>query len=72
MENKLTRILMAIWSVLAIAAFVCAFFTTPLVAKIVGLVFGVNNLMIIGGLIYSRILEKRLLKAAKAEEEAAE
>ena len=67
MENNVTKILMLVWSILAIASFVCAFFTAPIVAKIVGIVFGVNNLMIIGGLIYSKIVEKRALKKVKEE-----
>ena len=37
-----------VWSVLAIASFVAAFFVTPLIAKIILLVFGSINLMIIG------------------------
>lgn len=37
-----------VWSVLAIASFVVAFFVTPLIAKIILLVFGGLNLMIIG------------------------
>ena len=37
-----------VWSVLAIASFVAAFFVTPLSAKIILLVFGGLNLMIIG------------------------
>ena len=65
--EKFTKIMMLIWSVLAIASFTCAFFTAPLAAKIVGIVFGVDNLMIIGGLIYSKFLEKRALKKAGEE-----
>ena len=37
-----------VWSVLAIASFVVACFVTPLIAKIILLVFGGLNLMIIG------------------------
>lgn len=48
MENKITNILLMVWSVLAIASFVVAFFVTPLIAKIILLVFGSINLMIIG------------------------
>lgn len=48
MENKITNILLMVWSVLAIASFVVAFFVTPLIAKIILLVFGSLNLMIIG------------------------
>ena len=48
MENKISNILLMVWSVLAIASFVVAFFVTPLIAKIILLVFGGLNLMIIG------------------------
>ena len=48
MENKFSIILLMVWSVLAIASFVAAFFVTPLIAKIILLVFGGLNLMIIG------------------------
>lgn len=69
--DKVTKILMLIWSVLAIASFVCGFFTTPLIAKIIGIAFGVQNMMIIGGLIYSKIIEKRAAKKKLNEEEGA-
>ena len=48
MENKISNILLMVWSVLAIASFVVAFFVTPLIATIILLVFGGLNLMIIG------------------------
>ena len=44
-----------VWSVLAIASFVAAFFVTPLIAKIILLVFGGINLMIIGSWVISFI-----------------
>lgn len=45
--NKLGKVMLGIWMVLAIAAFVLAFFTSPLFAKIIGLVFGGMNVLII-------------------------
>ena len=45
--NRLGKTMLGIWMVLAIAAFILAFFTTPLVAKIIGLVFGGLNILII-------------------------
>ena len=65
--DKFTKIMMAIWAILAVAAFVCAFFTSPILAKVVGIVFGVDNLMIIGGLVYSKFMEKRALKNEEIE-----
>lgn len=46
--DNLTKILMTVWMVLAIASFVCSFWAAPLLMKVIGLVFGSLNLMIIG------------------------
>ena len=46
--DNLTKILMTVWMVLAIASFVCSFWAAPLLVKVIGLVFGSLNLMIIG------------------------
>lgn len=45
--DKLSKILFLVWIVLAIASFVASFWA-PIVIKIIGLVFGSMNLMIIG------------------------
>lgn len=45
--NKMTKILFAMWIILAIACFVGAFFTPVLWIKVLGLVFGAENMMII-------------------------
>jgi len=50
--DKLTKILMVIWVVLAIASFTASFWA-PLVIKIIGIVFGAMNLMIIGSWVVS-------------------
>lgn len=44
--NKLAKILTGTWGVLALVSFISAFFA-PLYFKIIGIVFGVLNLMII-------------------------
>ena len=44
--NKTSKIMMIVWAVLAIISFICAFFC-PLIPKIVGLVFGGLNIMVI-------------------------
>lgn len=45
--DKLSKILFLAWIALAIASFVASFWA-PIVIKIIGLVFGSMNLMIIG------------------------
>jgi len=55
--DKLTKILMVIWVVLAIASFTASFWA-PLVIKIIGIVFGAMNLMIIGSWVTATIQAK--------------
>lgn len=57
-----------VWSVLAIASFVVAFFVTPLIAKIILLVFGSINLMIIGSWAISLIQAIREYNKTKKKE----
>ena len=45
--NKMTKILFAMWIILAIACFVGAFFIPVVWIKVLGLVFGAENMMII-------------------------
>lgn len=47
--NKFTIVLLTIWTVLAVAAFVCAFFC-PIVPKIIGIAFGALNGIAISGI----------------------
>ena len=56
--NKLSKILFIVWAVLAIACFVGAFFTTPFIVKLAGIVFGIENMMIILSLVISLIQER--------------
>ena len=44
--NKMTKIMLGIWAVLAIVSFICAFFC-PIFPKIIGIAFGVLNLSVI-------------------------
>ena len=44
--NKMTKIMLWIWAVLAIVSFICAFFC-PISPKIIGIAFGVLNLTVI-------------------------
>ena len=44
--NKMSKIMLGIWAVLAIVSFICAFFC-PLFPKIIGIAFGVLNLSVI-------------------------
>lgn len=57
-----------VWSVLAIASFVVAFFVTPLIAKIILLVFGGLNLMIVGSWTISLIQAIKEYNKAKKKE----
>lgn len=63
---------MVLWIILAITSFIGAFFVTPIFMKIVGIIFGVENLLIILSLgislIQERIKYKRLQKDFEKEE----
>ena len=59
---------MMVWMVLAIASFVCSFWA-PLFIKIVGIVFGSLNLMIIGSWVISLIQGIAQARRLKKEEE---
>lgn len=48
--DKFSKILMGVWAVLAIVAFICAFFC-PIFPKIIGLMFGGLNILIILSLV---------------------
>jgi preprotein translocase subunit SecF len=57
--NKFTKWLFAIWMVLAIVAFISAFFTPVVFIKIIGIVFGsMNSLVILSWVI--AILQARI------------
>jgi len=45
--DKTSKWLFLIWAVLAIAAFVGAFFTSPIWVKLIGFLFGAENIMIL-------------------------
>lgn len=62
MFDKTTKVLFAIWAALAIASFVCALFAHPFIVKLIGLIFGGLNLMIIGSLAISLIQGRRELR----------
>lgn len=68
---------MTVWMVLAIASFVCSFWAAPLLMKVIGLVFGSLNLMIIGSWVISYFQDRAVarkyaeeLAKAAAEEDA--
>lgn len=62
--NKMTKILFAMWIILAIACFVGAFFIPVVWIKVLGLVFGAENMMIILawviGVVQGMVENKRL------------
>lgn len=45
--SKLSKVLFVIWMVLAIACFIGAFYVTPAFVRVIGVLFGIVNLMII-------------------------
>ena len=45
--DKLSKVLFVLWIVLAIAAFIGAFWATPTIVRTLGIIFGVLNLTII-------------------------
>ena len=59
--DKMTKVVFIIWIVLALASFGSAFFA-PLVPKIIGIVFGSFNLLIIGAWVSSLIEGRREYK----------
>lgn len=62
MESRITKILIIIWAVLAVASFVSGWFVTPLFWSIVNWTFGGLNLMVIGSWTIATIAAKRALK----------
>jgi hypothetical protein len=67
--SNLSKIMLGVWSVLAIMSFVCAFFA-PIFPMIVGLAFGGLNIMIVltlvisyfQGIYYQKKLDKEIEK----------
>lgn len=72
MDNKMTRWLIAIWAILAIVSFVGSFFVTPVFFKWVGIIFGIENSLIILSwvisLIQAKIEYRRLQKDLPKED----
>lgn len=56
--EKFANVLMIVWAVLAIVAFVASFWA-PLVIKIIGIVFGVFNITLIGGWIITYFQDRK-------------
>ena len=52
--NKLSKIMLIVWGVLALVSFISAFFA-PLYFKIIGLIFGTLNIMVILSLVITWI-----------------
>lgn len=65
--DKFGKIIFLVWTILAIASFVCSFWA-PLFIKIVGIVFGALNLMIIGSWVITFFQEVRAAKRILKEE----
>ena len=61
MESRITKILMMVWAVLALASFVSGWFA-PLFWGIVNWTFGGLNLMVIGSWTIATLAAKRALR----------
>ena len=69
--NKFSKVLFGIWIILAVLSFVVSFWA-PLFIKIVGIVFGSLNLMIIGSLVityFQGLAQARKLKEMEGKED---
>lgn len=70
--NKMSKWLLGIWMILAVLSFVVSFWA-PLFIKVVGIVFGSLNLMIIGSLVityFQGLAQGRKLKELEEKEGA--
>lgn len=67
--NTFTKILFASWIILAIACFVGAFYVTPVFFKVLGIVFGFENMLVILSWIIATVQGKKEYKLKKIEEE---
>ena len=73
--NKLSKIMLIVWGVLALVSFISAFFA-PLYFKIIGLIFGTLNIMVIlslvitwiQGIYYSNKIKKEFGEELKLQE----
>ena len=68
--DKLSKFLFGLWIVLAIAAFVGAFWATPAIVRTLGIIFGIINMMIVLSWVSAFIREKREIKKLKKEKES--
>ena len=66
--SKLSKILFGLWIVLAIAAFVGAFFATPAIVRTLGIIFGILNMTLIMSWTASLIQAKKEYKKQKEME----
>ena len=64
--DKGSKILFIVWMVLAVASFVASFWA-PIFFKVLGIVFGSLNLMIIGSWIWAVIEGNKTLKEKENE-----
>ena len=60
--DKLSKVLFVLWIVLAIAAFIGAFWATPTIVRTLSIIFGIINMMIIMSWVSALIREKREIK----------
>ena len=67
--DRITKIMFGLWIVLAIAAFVGAFWASPAIVRGLGIGFGILNLTIIMGWVSVLIKEKKEIKRQKGLKE---
>lgn len=63
-----SKILFGLWMILAIACFIGAFFTSPLIVKIFGVIFGIINLCVIMSWLIAVRVSRREYKRDKKME----
>lgn len=68
--DKFGKIAFMVWMVLAIACFVASFWA-PIVIKVLGIVFGSLNLMIIGSWVITFFQERRAIRKLKKDADKA-
>jgi membrane protein implicated in regulation of membrane protease activity len=67
--DKLSKVLFVLWTVLAIAAFIGAFWATPTIVRTLSIIFGIINMMIIMSWVSALIREKREIKKQQKRKE---
>lgn len=60
--DRTGKVMFIVWAVLAVAAFVSAFFASPFWVKLVGWCFGADNILLIVSYLVGLYQEKKIKK----------